>query len=134
MSIANCKKMIWKLQEENAQLRETLSILVQSVDEDPALIKYFFLANKCRKLKDTSVEHATVLVKEFAAKAKQKQWGVENKLKKTECQLKTLAIDSKTREQVQPYLTLSSYGLKTSLKLIVNWINISKSLKHLGQE
>ena len=58
MSIANCKKMIWKLQEENAQLRETLSILVQSVDEDPALIKYFFLANKCRKLKEDDLEIA----------------------------------------------------------------------------
>ncbi len=100
--------MVWKLQEENETLKDCLSVLVQSVDEDSgSLLKSAFLrlwdgivTISHRKIKESSVDSIAPSVKEFAAKAKQKQWTLENKLKKNECQLKTLAIDAKTREQV----------------------------------
>ena len=58
------------------------------------------LTNSNRKINESTVDYIASFVKDFAAKAKQKQWNLENKVKKSECQLKTLAIDAKTREQV----------------------------------
>ena len=97
--------MVWKLQEENEQLRESLAILVQSMEEDsgPTIKLVTTLNIICRKIKEATAEHVLNIAKEFAAKAKQKQWGLENKLKKSECQLRTMIIDSKTREQVKTF-------------------------------
>ncbi len=100
--VANCKKMVWKLQEENERLRESLGTLVQAIDEDSGpIVKSAANVIASRKLNNASAEHVVATIKEFAARAKQKQWGLENKVKRSECQIKTLAIDSKTREQVR---------------------------------
>ncbi len=91
------------MQEENEQLREALSVVVQAVDEDATTtLKYRMLASYSRrKVKEASVDHVATISKDLAAKVRQKFWGLENKQKKAECQLKTMAIDAKTREQVR---------------------------------